>query len=532
MLMSSLSPLLARDISKAYGAQVVLDGVDLVANPGEPTGLVGENGAGKSTLLRLVVGVEPRDSGSVSLPPDVGYVAQNLDFAPGSTVGEVLADALAPLHDAVTRLEELAHRLDDEQAATAYADTLEWATNHDAWGADRRAELASQHLGLASVDLARPVDELSGGERSRLALAALVARRPGCVILDEPTNHLDDEAIEFLETFLLDLPGVVLVASHDRVFLGRVCSVIVDLDVSHFGVDGEGGNRFGGGFSSYLEHKAASRRRWEETFRTQQEELNDLRHSARTTARQVGHAYRAPRDNDKFIPHGKAQLKDVAVRRRVRNVERRIDDLERDQVRKPPRELSFGQPLAGGTAASGLVVLVRDLVVPGRVSIDRLDVSAGEHLLVTGANGSGKSSLLSVVAGQLAPQSGTVSVTARRVGMLAQEALFSDPSRTPADAYDAATGSPVPLRELGLLHPRDLSRPLGVLSVGQQRRLALAILVAGGVDLLLLDEPTNHISLTLAGELESALDRSAGTVVVASHDRWLRSRWSGDVLAL
>ena len=121
---------------------------------------------------------------------------------------------------------------------------------------------------------------------------------------------------------------------------------------------------------------------------------------------------------------------------------------------------------------------------------------------------------------------------ARRVGMLAQDVTFSDPSQTHRQAYDAATGSPVALRELGLLHPRDLIRPIGVLSVGQQRRLALAILVAGGVDLLLLDEPTNHISLTLASELESALERSAGTVIVASHDRWLRSRWSGETLAL
>ena len=230
--------------------------------------------------------------------------------------------------------------------------------------------------------------------------------------------------------------------------------------------------------------------------------------------------------------YGKTQIKQAAVSRRVRNVERRIDVLERDQVRKPPREISFRQPLSGAGPTGGTVVFVRRLRVSGRVEVERLDVTAGQHLLVTGSNGSGKSSLLHVLAGHLTPDAGTVSVSARKVGLLAQDVTFSDPSRSPQQAYLAATGAPVALRELGLLHPRDLARPIGVLSVGQQRRLALAILVAGGADLLLLDEPTNHISLTLAGELESALQRSAGTVILASHDRWLRSRWSGETLAL
>jgi len=151
---------------------------------------------------------------------------------------------------------------------------------------------------------------------------------------------------------------------------------------------------------------------------------------------------------------------------------------------------------------------------------------------VTGANGSGKSTLLKALNGDLTPASGTARVSARRTGYLPQEVTFSRPDLTPHEVYDAATGSPVSLGELGLLHPRDLSRPVGVLSLGQQRRLALAVLVAREPDLLLLDEPTNHISLTLAEELEEALQRSAGTVIVASHDRWLRSRWQGEVLPL
>jgi macrolide transport system ATP-binding/permease protein len=162
-----------------------------------------------------------------------------------------------------------------------------------------------------------------------------------------------------------------------------------------------------------------------------------------------------------------------------------------------------------------------------------MDVPPGAHLLVTGANGSGKSTLLKVLAGEVRA-TGLVEVAARRVGHLPQEVTLTRPERPAIDAYElATTGRPAPaLSELGLLHPRDVSRPVGVLSIGQQRRLALAILVARQPDLLLLDEPTNHISLALADELEEALQRSSGTVVVASHDRWLRRRWAGATLGL
>ncbi|WP_295697404.1 ATP-binding cassette domain-containing protein, partial [Lapillicoccus sp.] len=226
--------LVARDVGRAFGDRVVLDGVDLVAHPGEPVGLVGENGAGKSTLMRILAGVDEADSGSVNGPEDTAYLGQEPDFAPGATVGDVLAEVLAPLHDAVARLESLAGRLGPQpelsrearegsassasgdssdngdngdssdngdngdsggaphvDAAQEYAALLAWAEHHDAWDADRRAEVAAARLGVGHLPHDRPVAELSGGERTRLALAAIIVRRPDCVLLDEPTNHLD-----------------------------------------------------------------------------------------------------------------------------------------------------------------------------------------------------------------------------------------------------------------------------------------------------------------------------------------------------
>ncbi len=529
--MSVLAPLLARDVSKSYAERLVLDGVDLVANPGQPLGLIGENGSGKSTLLRLLAGTEAPDSGEVARPHDLGYLPQNPEFAFEATMADVLDEAMAPLHECVRRLEQLSCRIQEPGVEREYDEALTWAQRHSAWDADRRTTLALDRLGLGGVSPERRVAALSGGERIRLALASLLARQPECLLLDEPTNHLDDEAMEFLEQLLLELPGVVVVASHDRVLLDRVCSVVVDLDPSHFGVDGAGGSRFGRGFTSYLEHKRRARRRWEEAFVSQQDELKRFRNAAKTTARQVAHD-RPPRDGDKYIYQFKGANVQATIRRRVRDAEQRIAVLERDQVPKPPRPLEFDQPLtvAGGSAAW---LQLRGLRIEGRLCVDRLDVSAGEHLLITGANGSGKSTLLAVLAGRLPVDSGGLTVSARGIELLPQDVRFSRPTLTARELFALMVDeSALSLGELGLLHPRDLGRPVGALSVGQQRRLALAVVVARRPDLLLLDELTNHISLALASELESALERSPGAVVVASHDRWLRQRWSGPTYAL
>ncbi|NNG38162.1 ABC-F family ATP-binding cassette domain-containing protein [Flexivirga sp. ID2601S] len=516
------------DLTFSYADRRVLSGVDLVVPPGARVGLVGENGSGKSTLLRLLAGADLPESGRVQVPADTGYYAQDSGLDLAADVATVLRDALAPLHDAVTRLEELAARLnDDESAASDYAALLEWATLHDAWDADRRAEVAAHRLGLAAIPGDRRVAQLSGGERSRLALAALLTRRPEAFLLDEPTNHLDDDGLDFLQAELAEQAGAVLVASHDRVFLDAVCTGIVDLDPSHFGTDGRGGRAFTGNYSDYLQAKRTSRRRWEEEFAAQQDELTELRVAARTGERDIAHD-RPPRDNDKFIYGFKGQRVQATVSRRRRNAEQRIAALERERIPKPPAAMRFSGAFERQPIAS---VQLRDVRVPGRLRCERLDVTPGEQLLVTGANGSGKSTLLGVIAGRLSPAEGAVEVRAREIGLLAQEVGIEDPTRSPAQLYDAARPR-TPLSSLGLLHPRDHGRPVGELSLGQQRRVELALLLARQPDLLLLDEPTNHLSLALVDELEEALLASPVTVVVASHDRWIRRRWKGVQLAL
>ncbi len=529
-------PLSAHGLSRSFGARPVLTGLDLVAPPGRVLVVVGENGTGKSTLLRLLAGRDEPDAGHVMGPADLGYLAQDLEAPDAWTVGDLLDNALAPLHRLVARVEELAVRLGDPQASEEYAAVLDEAVLRDAWDAGRRAAEAAARLGLGDLDPARPLGTLSGGQRSRLALAALLVRRPAGLLLDEPTNHLDDDGAAYLVEQLREHPGAVVVATHDRAFIEEVADLVLDLDPSHFGSDGRGGRLHGvdrragtGGYTDLLARKAAARARWEQAHAEREDELGALRRAAVTTARQVAPG-RGPRDNDRFIHHAKGEHVARTVSRRVRDTGRRLAALEADPIRRPPAPLEFTGTLAPGSGAS---VQVRDLEVPGRLRLGRLDVAPGSRLLVTGANGSGKSTLLRLLAGEV-PEgtSGSVTVHARRVGHLPQDVRFRTPGRTARALYDALVPDGPPLHDLGLLHPRSLTQPVGVLSQGQQRRLALAVLVARRPDLVLLDEPTHHLSLTLAEELEEALGRSPGTVVLASHDRWLRSRWSDDVLTL
>ncbi|MPZ28570.1 MAG: ATP-binding cassette domain-containing protein [Micromonosporaceae bacterium] len=286
--------------------------------------------------------------------------------------------------------------------------------------------------------------------------------------------------------------------------------------------------RSGGGYSDYLRAKRVERRRWEEQYAAEQEQLRALRRSVRTTARQLAHD-RPPRDRDKMgydFHGGRVQAQ---ISRRVRDAQRRLDELTRQQVRRPPAPLRFAARLTGDRHRDGLAVSLRQVRVPGRLRVDQLDLPAAGRLLVTGRNGAGKSTLLHVLAGRLVPPAGTVTHRrGLRVGLLAQDVSFPEPGRSARQIYDTAVpGARVPLVELGLLPPRDLDQPVGELSTGQRRRLALAVLVGQAPDLLLLDEPTNHISLALAEELEQALRTAPGAVVVASHDRWLRRRWAG-----
>ncbi|GAA1970406.1 ABC-F family ATP-binding cassette domain-containing protein [Amycolatopsis minnesotensis] len=520
--------LIAHDLVRVLGDRRVLDGVSLTAAPGHRIGLIGENGAGKSTLVRLLAGADQPDRGTVERPPDLGYLHQEMPFDPEATVAEVIDDALAEARRDLAELDRLAASLAEEPEdgglLAEYAERLEHAQRHGAWDADRRAGIVLAGLGLGALDHDRTLSSLSGGQRGRFALSALLIRRPSALVLDEPTNHLDDDAAAFLEEQLRGLPGTVVVASHDRAFLDAVCTNLVDLDPAL-----DGPVRYGGTYRDYLTYQRAERERWQRRHDEEQEELTALRDALGVATHGVA-PNRAKRDNEKMgYGHAGGRVQNQ-IARRVRSTARRLEDLERRQVPAPPRPLRFRPDALAGRAADGILVSLREVDLPGRLAVERFDVRATGRLLVTGPNGAGKSTLLLVLAGRLDP-AGVRRRPRLRIGLLDQDTAFGEPSRTARETYDSALGAEraeaVPLASLGLLHAWDLDKPVADLSVGQRRRLALALLVARPPDLLLLDEPTNHLSPRLCDELEDALGSGPGSVVLASHDRWLRSRWRG-----
>ncbi|TDE08576.1 ABC-F family ATP-binding cassette domain-containing protein [Jiangella asiatica] len=534
-----MSLLSVRALSIAYGGRPVLDGVSYDAGAGERLGIVGENGVGKSTLLRLSAGVEAPDSGSVERRGSLGYLTQEPDLPDGMTVDAAVDAALAEFRDMEQRMRAAEARLadGDQSVLDEYGDLLAEYELRDGWSADARAARALAGLGLADVVGDRSVDTLSGGQRSRLALALALVQAPDVLLLDEPTNHLDDDAIAFLEESLRGYRGAVVTVSHDRAFLDGVATSILDLDpvltVQRDGTPRIGPARYTGAYTDYLAGKAAARVRWEQAYTTWSDDVDEARAAVKQDARRVGHDGRGRRDNDKFVAHFLSQKVDAAVARRVRDAENRLRRLEELRIPKPPRLLRFDAAL-GAQTPTGVLIAARDVCVPGRIKAAALDVTADTRLLITGRNGAGKSSLLAVLAGVLEPATGRVLSPRRlRIGWLPQTGSFPDPSLTAVQAF--AAGRPGPAGEyqaelagLGLLPGPSLNTPVGRLSVGQQRRLALARLLVSRPQVLLLDEPTNHLSLGLVEELETAVDASGLAVVVVTHDRWARHRWSGE----
>ena len=563
-------------VSHAFGARRVLTDVSFSVPSGARVGLIGENGSGKSTLLRIAAGVLSPSAGSVTATtpggrlPRVGLLHQEPPFAGTDTIFEALAAATAPVRAATLRLDRASEALalpgdarETRAREAEYSEALDDVERLGAWELEARVEQTLAGLGIGEIPRDRATAELSGGQRARLSLAWTLLNSPDVLLLDEPTNHLDDRATAYVAFTLSHWRGPIMFSSHDRAFLDEAATSLIDLDpaprqhsvaaalVQDGTGSGIGVTRFTGSYSEYLAARSKARSRWEEQYAAEQAELRRLRASVGSN-QIVGHEEWKPRTESRIATKFYADRNARVVARRVNDARSRLDELTARQVAQPPRELTFAgfgapaTPISAEKSAADSppapVVAAAGIGIVGRLAPRTLTLGVGEKLLVTGPNGAGKSTLLAVLAGLRSPDSGTVQLTpGTRVGILAQDSTFDGPresggDRSVAEVYAEAVGAriaeAVPLSALGLLAARDEAVPVEALSVGQRRRLALATLIADPPDVLLLDEPTNHLSLRLADAIEHAVTNFPGTVVIASHDRWLRERWLGRHLEL
>ncbi|HEX6361280.1 ABC-F family ATP-binding cassette domain-containing protein [Actinophytocola sp.] len=519
--------LVAKGLAAGFGERILFSGLDLVVAPGDVVGLVGVNGAGKSTLLRILGGVVPPDEGSVRLSPpnaNVGYLPQEPDRRPGETVREFLgrrtgvAAAQTALDDATTALAESKPGADEE-----YANALErWLALGGA-DLDERLEEVVADLGL-TVDLGAHMTSLSGGQAARAGMASLLLSRYDVFLLDEPTNDLDLDGLARLEEFVTGLRAGTVLVSHDREFLARTVTGVVELDLAQRQV-----NTYGGGYESYLAEREVARRHARERFEEYADTKAALELRARTQRawmdKGVRNARRKATDNDKIGRNKRVEATEKQAAK-ARQTDRLIQRL--DAVEEPRKEWELRMEIAAAPRAGAVVAVLRGAVVRrGSFTLGPVDLQIdwGDKVAITGANGAGKSTLLAALLGRADLADGTSSLgPGVRVGEVDQaRALFTgDDTLLAAFEHQLPDMPPTDIRTLLAkfgLTAAHVRRTAGSLSPGERTRAALALLQARGVNLLVLDEPTNHLDLPAIEQLESALANYPGTLLLVTHDR-------------
>ncbi|MET0433839.1 MAG: ABC-F family ATP-binding cassette domain-containing protein [Cellulomonas sp.] len=517
----------AKGVGAAFGDRELFSGVDLVVAPGDVVGLVGPNGAGKSTLLRILAGTRAPDDGAVAVSPptaQLGYLAQEIERRADESVRGHL-ERRTGVGPAQAAMDAAAEQLGagEPGADDAFAEALErWM---GLGGADLEARTGSvlADLGL-DVDPELPMTALSGGQAARVGLAALLLSRYDLYLLDEPTNDLDLEGLALLEDFVDRSTAPVVVVSHDREFLSRTVTSVVEIDRSLQRVA-----VYGGSYDAYLEERSTARRQAREAYEDYAARRDALSARARMQRawmdKGVKNARRKASDNDKIGRKFRADASEKQAAK-ARQTERLMERLE--VVAEPRKEWQLQMSIAAAPRSGAVVAAARAAVVHrGGFTLGPVDVQLDwqDRVAVTGPNGAGKTTLLALLLGRLAPDEGRVDLgSGVLVGEVDQARAAFEGDAPLADAFsrevpDWTTADVRTLLAKFGLGGHHVHRPAASLSPGERTRAALALLQARGVNLLVLDEPTNHLDLPAIEQLEQALESFDGTVLLVTHDR-------------
>ena len=495
--------LVVENIAKSFGIHEIFKDVSFMLEQGEKVGLVGVNGGGKTTLLRCLLAPETVDGGFIKFEPGlrIGYVQQGFQGIGEGTLWQFLVNAGKDILELRQKMAEL-----EKQVASAKGDELDSLLadyarvsniyeHADGYNYENRIKIVLHGLGFPEDEWDKPAENFSGGQKTRILLAAALVKEPDLLILDEPTNHLDIRMTEWLEGYLRNFKGGVLIVSHDRFFLNNVVGRVLEMEGGHL-------QNFKGNYDQYLAQKEIQMATMEAAYEAQQEYI------ARTEA---------------YIRRFKAGIKSKMARGRQSQLNR----LER--VEGPERIEEFELRLPPAPESAERVLVLEELSVGYGENVLLKDINLvlrkGEKTALLGPNGAGKTTLLKTILGELSPVTGKAKIGNRvKIGYFSQSYERLDPNQTLLDnfltEYGYTTEHTRSLLGGMLFHGDDVFKEIGTLSGGQKARLVLLKLVLDGANLLILDEPTNHLDIAAREAVEAALEAFDGTVLVVSHDRY------------
>jgi ATP-binding cassette, subfamily F, member 3 len=499
----------ATNLSKSYGAQDIFSGVSCSVPHGGRVALVGANGTGKTTLLRILAGLEEPSAGQVHRMRGLtlGYLPQQADEQLDSehSVFDEMLTVFADLTAQATELRKLEDTMADpaqrDAALERYGALVEKFEHAGGYTFESRIRQTLSGVGFASQDFTRPVNQLSGGQKTRALLAKLVLQEPGLLLLDEPTNHLDIEAVEWLESALADFPGAVVVVAHDRYFLDAVAQTVWELNTGNL-------ETYSGNYSQYAAVRAERQAHQQIEYERQMEAIAK---------------------EEEYIRRNMAG-------QNTRQAQGRAKRLERvERIERPRHTQALKLDLRAGLRSGDIVLAARDLVIgyagdEPLLSCESLDLRRLQRVALWGPNGAGKTTFLKTVLGQVPPLGGEVWLGGGSVkpGYLSQTHDGLRLDRSILDTLLDVRNMPIEQARglLGryLFTGDDVFKPISLLSGGERSRVALAVLTLQGANFLLLDEPTNHLDLQSQEVLQELLSEFAGTILLVSHDRYLVDR--------
>lgn len=510
---------------KYFNGQALLKDINFTVEDREAVGLIGVNGCGKSTLLNIITGSEgydktPKGLGSVNIAgkASIGFLRQNSGLNSELTIGEEMKNAFAPLLETLDKMKVLEKKMADggdiDSISHEYAELSSYFEARDGYRIDVKIKQVLNGMGFGSTPTDRVISTLSGGEKTRLALAKLLLEEPNLLILDEPTNHLDFETLMWLEDYLKGYKGAIIIVSHDRYFLNKVCTRICEIEQGRL-------TSYRGDYSSYLVQKKMNSERQLKEYEAQQKEIAKL---------------------EDYVAKNLVRASTSKMAKSRQHMLDRIERIDKPLMYSKPPKIKLEYDIE---PTKDIVRVVDCPLVVGEGADKKeliksltMNVRRGEHVAIIGANGIGKTSILKLIQGIIPHEGGNISWGGNvKISYFEQEHAILDPHKTVLeeimDRYPRLSEQQA-RSVLGavLLTGENVFKPISVLSGGERAKLCFAIMALNRGNVLVLDEPTNHLDLSTKEVLEDALAEFGGTIILVSHDRYLLNKVASRIIEI